>query len=390
MNKFELFASESGDLTARHGDTRILVHSAANPAKEAADVAASLMQNSSANFILIGVGLGYLARELVRHNRLHACYEPFPELQQHAKTGWSAAQNGMEVKGVGDLMLDFANTEIARTTEIVIAPYVRALSSLLDPQLRKTINGRQVVGQSRKLYAPLIERNMRLNESKWKTIPRLEPMLIQCDKPAIAIGAAPSLDFCLDAIRTYREQFLIVAASGALPVLSAANIIPDWVVALEARETVSDDLEFAAEGQRVIVFTWTHPSVLEKAAVRLHSADEGILCTDSGTSALTAADLVLRLSSGTLYLVGMELSNTNGDYANGVNRQSSDECLPAPKFEVMRAALLKWTLANRNRNILHVLPDNVAPVHGINHVSINDFIGSASSSNCDSKLATIA
>jgi len=374
MNDFEPFQSDCGDLSVRHRLTSILVHSAANPTKEAADAATSLLRNTSAQFTLIGVGLGYLAAELARQGRLHKCYEPFAELQRYA--GQCGILNGAvhEVQNGDALAADFRQIDCTQCGEIVVAPYVRALSDHLATDVREAVNRLQVANQSRKFYAPLIERNMRLNVSRWSALRQLQSEFSRSDKPAIAIGAGPSLDRCMDVIHGNREKFLLIAASGAMPALSAAMIQPDWTVALEARETLAGDLVFAAPSQKTVVFPWTHPAAFNNRELQLYGADENAIVTSGGTSAITAADLALKLTSGPLFLIGIELTNSHGSYANSANRLSADTRTPAPKFEIMRTALQEWAQANCGREITHVLPDGVVPVHGIRHASIRDFV----------------
>jgi hypothetical protein len=176
-------------------------------------------------------------------------------------------------------------------------------------------------------------------------------------------GAGPSLEECTPALRRHRSRFVLVAASGAVPPLRSARIDPDWVIALEARDAVLNDLASLQPETPIIVFESTHPQAIL-------SAHGPVFCgrgleSRGGTTLVPALDFALRCSANDVFLIGADLGYGSRAYAAGAKREPKRGDLPAgvpPKFLAMRAALenLLERKPRDARVVYHVL--SVAPV----------------------------
>jgi hypothetical protein len=140
-----------------------------------------------------------------------------------------------------------------------------------------------------------------------------------------------------------------------VPALRRANIEADWIIAMEARDAVVRDLEAAPDGANVIVFPWAHPSVVRQNRFDRYLATEEFgLKTSGGSTGLAAADFVLKMSSGSVFMVGMDMSDRSGEYSHGAERESANISLRAPKFNVMRNAASQWARRYSHRRIYHM------------------------------------
>ncbi len=372
MNQFVLKRAESGEWTAMHKETGVLVHSAVSPQSEAERAALSIQALSDDPVILIGVGLGYLARELASRGMSIQCYEPFADLTLHLETAQLQSGDAGEVFSGLELLAD-ATSCVGTGKRTIIAPYVLALQSYLPQPLRELIAEKHVLTQSRKKYAPIIKRNIDANLLLWHKLPKIQLSAHQSPRLGVAVGAGPTLTACVETLCAARSKLLLVAASGAVPALMSAGIEPDWIVVLESSDAAERDLDFVSPASRLVVFPWSHPAALECNRGLVFAADEDDLHTHSGTSGIAAADLALKLTNRELFLVGMELSDADGEYATGALRESANVARSAPKFLVMRHAAEEWALQNDMCSIMQVVPSGVAPVRGMEPVLAGDF-----------------
>jgi hypothetical protein len=103
----------------------------------------------------------------------------------------------------------------------------RRLHELADREIRVFWQNRLTLSAMGRLWTRNIIEN----------VPELlygEPATLM-EGPAVVCGAGPSLERGLPAVTRYRERFALIAVDTALPILSAAGITPDVVVALEGQ-----------------------------------------------------------------------------------------------------------------------------------------------------------
>ncbi len=365
VGQFEAFIAKSGVPTAAHIPSGVLVHSAIDPLREASNIAKRLLNAPGHTITLIGPGLGYLSSLLRDYGRNVHSVEVFPEVDALARQCIQDRQDPYSEGHEKALPLG--------AVQVYIAPYVSALSDLLPEEVRRFVNELRVGTASQSNYRPLIAANEAENAELVTTIRRLAIEECASNKPVVVVGAGPSLNWCPPALRSLRADVLIVAASGAVPCLSDAGIVPDWTIALEAQATVARDLDSLPNDSRVVVFPWTNPEVLssERWSIAI-AGNDFVLNTAGGTTALTAADFATKISRGQLFLVGIDLSNAQGSYAFGALRDNVSRAATAPKFGVMRDRFESWLRDQAPRVINHVLPAGGCSLRGSRHILPHD------------------
>lgn len=107
-----------------------------------------------------------------------------------------------------------------------------------DSCARQQIMRRAVIEQTRANTDGLFLRNLAQNVGRLMNLPDL--MILKGHlpaRPALAVGAGPSLDDSLEALRAIGQRAFILAASSAVKPLLAAGVRPDVTVVLESSDT---------------------------------------------------------------------------------------------------------------------------------------------------------
>lgn len=142
---------------------------------------------------------------------------------------------------------------------------------------------------------------------------------VWCDQPAIVVGSAPSLDHYIDRIRELADSRLIVCAHSAAARLIEAGIVPHVVAPKERTRAPSWCLDGMPSdviyGGMMLV-----PSEHQRFTRKLCVGDSNALSEWAGcgqlraigpTSGTLAAALALDLTTGPVYLVGMDGAGTH-------------------------------------------------------------------------------
>lgn len=153
----------------------------------------------------------------------------------------------------------------------------------------------------------------------------LEDVAAGC--PGVVVGAGPSLDRGLDALRRLQGRAVICAVSTALPPLARAGIVPDLVVVIEAND---NSAHFAGvphlERMLLLADPQGHPAHFTVPPARsLALAVQGTAAGDwlasawgcrplpsGGSVACLALSALHRLGCDPLVLAGMDLALTDG------------------------------------------------------------------------------
>lgn len=364
MSEFVVKLSYSGHANAVHKPSGVSVHSAVDPLREAHCVA-ELLARQHGSVLLVGNGLGYLANELKKREALSACVEVFGTLATLCKVhGVFRDQLLCETR---DSMTRVFSTFLPGS-RLIVMPYVRTLAPFLDTGLRECLNTAHVRAVSREVYDPIVSKNISENERLITSVKQLDFAEFCSPRIPVAVGSSPSLSVSIECLREFRSELTIVAASGAIPVLRQFGLNADFIVAMEARSTVLVDLEFANGSEWTIVFPWTHPQVLRnlKLPLLMVSQDQNIF-TQGGASGLAAADIASRLGPAPIYLIGMDMSDSFGEYSKGVARTSANFSLSAPKFDFMRNSARAWA-QNSGKQFKHVVMPGTERIHGFDQI----------------------
>ncbi len=359
-NRFMARATPHGHFTAVH-NSGTLIHSAQDPGAEAEAIASLLASAEYEQSLVIGNGLGYLSSALRRRDMRCVTVELFMELNQLAsKTTGNVADRFC--KNSNELLTVLE--QYGSGVNIIVSPYIMSLRSELSNDLRVLVEELQVVLQSQRVYKSLIDRNSEKNLAQLSLLPRLCLHEQKSQKLAIAVGSGPTLDASMRTLDEWRDELLVVAASGAVPVLYKNGIRPDWIVAMEARESVVADLELADAQSKVLVFPWTHPEVVNDDRLpRVTASGADGICTNGGSTGLAAADFAAMLTPNAIFMIGMDMSDGNGEYSAGVVRTTANGTIGAAKFSVMRAAAGRWA-SLQDKKVYHMVMPGGEQIRG--------------------------
>jgi hypothetical protein len=342
LAEFVIFPSRCGLPTAVHVPSRTLIHSRVDPQREAEEIVGAEDLPPAALTILFGGGLGYLAEAIVSvrgpdHNVL--VLEPDSALhalgrRHRAGTPYFTSPNIQTVLIPTGAALLSRCRDVPGDAAVIISPYALRLASRDRHPLSGYLQILRAERASRYVYESLVSAHLGASSAILSTLPKAVSVRLPDQRPVIVAGAGPSLDACAAHLREHRGQCVMVAASGAVPALLANGLEPDWVIALEAREAILDDLLDLPASSNVIVFPATHPAVYSTNPSRLFCGggcgDEG-LETRGGTSVIPALDFAMRVSGSDVVMVGVDLGNQRGTYARHAKRET-DVALPdAPR-----------------------------------------------------------
>lgn len=328
---------------------------------------------TSQRVLLIGCGLGYLAKALYaacRKETKLCLVEPDPELAALAEANGYTSRKLPNVHCIVTGQLRVLSAEISALpteTHVIVAPYLRRLSRARSDPWSKYLHALSVELASAQVYNPLLAVTQCTNQDQLKILPSWNMLDLTAKRSVAVVGAGPSLDPCIQTLRAKRDDFTIIAASGACPALLSRNIVPDFVIALEALDTVLTDLNDLPASVPLIVFASTNSQVLIQHRNCFVGNPDGSPKLESrgGSSIIPALSLALKLVADSVFMIGVDLGAGSVPYANGVQRTFSYAAdAPLPKFAAMRFhldALLQTT--HENTRVYHV-SDVAVPLSG--------------------------
>ncbi|HEY3295781.1 MAG TPA: 6-hydroxymethylpterin diphosphokinase MptE-like protein [bacterium] len=369
--EFAIFPSRCGLPSAMHVPTDTLIHSRVNPEREAADIADAHSNPAASSTVIIGGGLGYLAEAV---SQLRGAGHPVHVIEPHrevlylarASRGYCAYLTSERIHvhcAVTRTGLSATLRDLPADAAVIVAPYLLRLSEQADFPLGGLLRIVRAEIASSAVYNPLLAAQSGVFDRVLANLPSVFAARLSGSKTSIVAGAGPNLTECLPALAAQRSGITLIAASGAVPALLNARLTPDWVFALEAKDTVIKDLEGLPLGTRVVVFPSTHPAIIGGNRFSLiagASAGAPGLETRGGSSVIPALDFALCSGSSDVVLIGVDLGNQNGTYAAGSARSnavSEFRNAEPPKFLSMRAGLERVLHERQHpsRAIYHVL-----------------------------------
>lgn len=371
LAEYRILKTRCGVPTAVHEPSGILLHSRVDPVAEARAVAAEYADRPGDATVLLGGGLGYLAEALAEADggsHQIIVMEPDAALLQLARAcrgeaKYFSSPRIHHIRMAAPHLTAARLSGIVGSAQVIIAPYLERILALAPSPLSGFVQLLRAERVSRAIYDDMLNEHRRANRERLKSLPGVRDIRFPSGVRVVVSGAGPSLDECVSALRLHRLQFVLVAVSGAVPPLRSAGIDPDWVVALEGKEAVVDDLADLPRGIPTVVFESTHPEILRAPCASLVCGAG--LETRGGTTLIPALDLALQCSTVDVILVGADLGYTHHSYASGAKREPAGEGAlhgVPPKFLAMRAALesLLEKKVRYPRVIYHVL--RTAPV----------------------------
>jgi hypothetical protein len=200
---------------------------------------------------------------------------------------------------------------------------------------------------------------------------------LSTDRPVLVTGAGPSLEKRLDWITRIRKQTILMAVDTSLPVLSEADLLPDWVFTLDAQiYTILDFISCRDPRIKLLCDLTSNPQSLRLFpelfffSTRFHPlrlfdrlASTGLLPTllhPRGSVGVSAVEAALLITKGPVLFTGLDFSYPQGQlHARGAPSQramhlKSTRIQPCgmSAFETLLARPRLWLEGKRGKRLL--------------------------------------
>jgi|GEM_PF-663636 len=257
--------SQSGHPTLIHidskGDRKYLL-SKYNPLQEAENFIKNINIADHTNFIILGMGLGYQAFELLKHipesskviiietdkHLARLAFETldFSEILLHPGISFIFPNESLEIQShLEDEKLNLCINgyyliQQNALSEVNREKSNRVLSSLKIFMQESTINFKTQKAKS-KIFCNNLANNFK-NMISSAGIDSLESAMLNI--PAVICSAGPSLDKNIQFLKAKRNNFILISVATALKALKANDIAPDFIVAIDPEEITLKFFDF--------------------------------------------------------------------------------------------------------------------------------------------------
>ncbi|MGL5722870.1 MAG: motility associated factor glycosyltransferase family protein [Brevinema sp.] len=328
-----IFQRGSAGISANINGRTLRIHSS-RPQAEAERLLAGI--SSQADSLLIcGAGLGYLIEQALAIDSLKTIfvYEPNPELAHlflEERPELNQLKEDPRVVYVDNLQLlpqfirDHPFSELAfvalRSYHELFSAEIEQCHRIFASALTRKEVSRNTLIRFGRIWVKNFLRNLPYYQNSFSPNQFIDT---GAHKPALVIGAGPSLDEALPFIKDAQKKAVLIAVDTALPMLEKAGINVDFVVTVDPQEINAFYLRLATKTSPYLVADpGVHPSALENYADRLvlcgaafpfysffepYLGKRGILAS-GGSVSTSAFDFARTLGCDPILLVGQDLA----------------------------------------------------------------------------------
>ena len=237
--------SISANVRVISGNKSVTLHSV-EPFKEAQRICKHF--NPDIEWILIaGFGLGYIVEYLIKNTSANIIvFEHSQEIIDYAK----------EIRNINSLLTDkrvhLIQGEISKVTEFLDKNNIKELNFYIHrpyltlfPEIYSNLQGiliaylskKQINKATLKRFQKVWLRNIIKNSIFYFGLPGIKDIEHTFhNKPAVIVGAGPSLSKNIHIIKKYKERFLLISTDTAYSTLSNEEIEPDFVVSVDPQD----------------------------------------------------------------------------------------------------------------------------------------------------------
>ena len=314
-------------LKAKNGQDTLLIdgkyiHSAYRPDSDGMN----LKLDTNKIYFLFGVGLGYMAANIVRHNSNTSLilYEPMSALADRFRSGYSDIIDNQNVLFLTEIEYDPIYNFIAeqadygsKRLEFISTPYCDIMKDASQQILEYIKKVYEIFVQNlftRSNFAQLWTRNHIYNTSLLSSIPlcRIHNDNGLSDNLAVIVGAGPTLDNEWDNLHKFRDSITLICVDTAIKPLLTHGITPDFIMTLDGQLYSLDDFTASIPSESIIISEMTSYSQINRG----YNNVKFVLNDDKSQSTDNFARLFLRTADFTLddeYFV--PISGTVADFA---------------------------------------------------------------------------
>ena len=243
--KFELEQTNCGlyTLAIKNGEKKRYMHSNNNPRQEAVALVDRYYNPSAQNYIVYGLGLGYICEEINQRDRLAEIqiYENNPEVIFFAmisnRHNWLDCEN-VELHYDEDLKNFIKKVEgindVSDYSKGVLIIHYPSISNIQNSSVRYAMEKVFIRGNGIREQIDSMRAAFRENiKSCTRNVGELKSIF--CGKKAVVVSGGPSLDKNIKSLKKKGEGTLIIAVGTVLKKLLSHGIKVDYVVVEDTR-----------------------------------------------------------------------------------------------------------------------------------------------------------
>ncbi len=270
-NPIRLFPSQTGPLTGEIPTTSgpMLLHSRYDPIREAERETDSILEEGSSVLILLGMGLGYVVRELVR-NRRDRFYDLLV-VERDLGLFRAALESVDLTEAFRDERIHFAvgdnPSSVLETARKILPGIMSSRLHFYRTRTAGSLNGayydrvteeiHHLVEHTAAEFQLMIQSGPQLQENLWRNLPHIlgqtgviEVENLLADVPAFVVAAGPSLNGNLHQLAHVGDSGVVLCVDTSYRLLKKAGIDPHFVIATdptELNERHFQDLSFTGD-----------------------------------------------------------------------------------------------------------------------------------------------
>ena len=298
------------------------IHSAYRPDSDGANV----RLDKHKLYILFGVGLGYMAANIIRNNPGASLiiFEPLSELADKFRSAYHSILHSSSVLLITEIEYDpiynFINEQAdygSKRIEFISTPYCDIMSDTANAVLESIRKIYEIYVQNlftRSNFAQLWTRNHIYNTSLLSRVPlcRIDRDSDLSDNLAVIVGAGPTLDNEWANLHKFRDNITLICVDTAIKPLLTHGITPDFIMTLDGQIYSLDDFTASIPSESIIISEMTSYSQIN----RVYNNIRFVLNDDKSENSDDFAGLFLKTAHFTLddkYFI--PISGTVADFA---------------------------------------------------------------------------
>ncbi len=337
------FTSYAYSTLKQNGDNGFYFHSNQNPMLEARiQLDNTVMINE--NIAILGIGLGYIADELV--NRAYAGTVYFFETDINVLR---AAMKRMDIRK----LYTTCRVKIMYDPELVIFSKVvkqkkvdvffnkPAVRNIKNEAVRKIVEETEMNINSAREQKMMLKLNLKSNLDRTDETLDAEKINIS-GKTVICVAGGASLDNDIEElkVKSNQDDKVIIAVGTVYKKLRNAGIVTDYVLITDAKESLKSQITDVDTSGTVLLYLSTVNRAVVEAwngekriafqngmdEAELYALRNNLITVDTGGSvSTTAISIAVKLGASKIVCVGLDLALVNGyTHASGTNAKKID------------------------------------------------------------------
>lgn len=325
-------------------EREFFMHSTINPQREAQILVTSVVKEEIKNYIVFGMGLGYHVMEILKQSEKIKVTVLENELQVLLKSfrymDWSFYLKSGRLKiiyhpEIPHLMKELEKEKGAYTFFL----HYPSLQGIRDEKMKEVLEDFFVATSSMLEQRKFLDENF--EKIQTRGLPECSELKgIFCGKKVVIVGAGPSVDNEIEALKQYQDEVKILAVGHIARKLLQEGIVPDAIVITDPQEHMYQQIENLDteqipllilstasakilnyyKGQAYVVYQEGYEPAEEVAGKQKYPVYQ-----TGGSVSTLALDLAIQFKAEAIILVGLDLAYTgNHSHADGVGHKIKD------------------------------------------------------------------